>query len=144
MCYQSTTQNMSSVNVIKDILSCKNFRFYKMLQLFQESAFFFVCIQNFYFQLNRHSGDFLTFVDFIVKENFAIIANTKQILPFLLTNRLLARSTFQIRVLTYGTIFQLKSNHHILMKYSKHVSTMQTPNSDSLFHVIVSIALICL
>ena len=72
MCYQSTTQNMSSVNVIKDILSCKNFRFYKMLQLFQESSFFSARIQNFYFQLNRHSGNFLKFVDFIVKENFAI------------------------------------------------------------------------
>ena len=30
------------------------------------------------------------------------------------------------------------------MKYSKNVSTMPTPNADSLFHVIVSITLICL
>ena len=58
--------------------------------------------------------------------------------------RPLARNAFHIRVLNYGTIFRLKSNHQNLMKYPKNVSTMPTPNADSLFHVIVNIALICL
>ena len=38
----------------------------------------------------------------------------------------------------------LKSNHQNLMIYLKNVSTMPTPNADSLFHVIVSIILIYL
>ena len=72
------------------------------------------------------------------------LRNTKTDLavPCLVANRLSARNAFHIRVLNYGTIFRLKSNNQNRMKYSKNVSTMPTPNADSLFHDIASIALI--
>ena len=70
------------------------------------------------------------------------LRNTKTDLSFLVENRPLARNAFHIRVLNYGTIFKLQSNHQNRMKHSKKISTMPTPNADSLFYDIASIALI--
>ena len=72
------------------------------------------------------------------------LRNTKTDLAVPRRKSAFSQKCFHIRMLNYGAIFQLKSNHQILMKYSKNVSTMPTPNADSLIHVIVSITLICL
>ena len=70
------------------------------------------------------------------RENFAIL---KQIWSLLIADRPSARNAFHIRALNYEMIFRLKSNRQNLMKYSKNVSTMPTPNADSLFRVTIGI-----
>ena len=72
------------------------------------------------------------------------LRNTKTDLVVPRRKSAFGQKCFHIRVLNYGTMVRLKSNHQNRMKYSKNESTMPTSNNDSLFHDIASIAFICL